>query len=225
MEIDALQKIVYGISHDFGAPLRSVTQFSQLLKRRVSDKLDEKELAWLGIIAEQGSHAQKMLEQILVYSRLSEIKIKSENIDTGKEIKKILSKSSNFKLAEMTMTEPFPLINMSKEVFSKIMTNIISNALLYHPKTDHHRPRILITADKENDKNTICVEDNGLGVSKEQMSLLTIPFKRMQKSEDYPGMGMGFAFCERLTMLYGGSITFSKSELGGLAVSYCLPQN
>ncbi len=60
------QELVHGISHDMGAPIRSVVQFSQLLQNRLGERLDEKETYWLRLINESGLKVQKMIDAMLV---------------------------------------------------------------------------------------------------------------------------------------------------------------
>jgi len=63
------------------------------------------------------------------------------------------------------------------------------------------------------------VEDNGIGVTENLWPVLTTPFKRMQSDTDYPGIGMGLTYCDRIAELNGTDLTFGLSALGGLAVT------
>ena len=69
-----LKYLIDAISHDMGAPLRAVVQFSRLLIEDVSDRLDDEQQHWLQLINENGDKAQAMLSALQRYSKLGALK-------------------------------------------------------------------------------------------------------------------------------------------------------
>ncbi len=218
-----VQKMVHGISHDMGAPLRAVVQLSQMLKKRVADRLDERESYWLQLIEESGSHAQKMIEALLIYSRLTTQR-KPDEPFLIKEIVEQAICELNSQIEEGSTSikiegEWFEFTGC-EEQWLLMFTSLIKNALLYQPKDIDHKPCIIICSKKIAGRIQISVEDNGIGVQENLWSVLTTPFKRMQSEEDYPGIGMGLTYSERVAELHGGSLNIGNSSLGGMSVTY-----
>lgn len=215
-------KLVHGISHDMSAPLRAVVQLTQMLKKRVGDKLDEKETYWLQLIEDSGCHAQKMIEALLVYSRLGNNNEPESEFLLKESIEKIIHEQNDQiqKIsAEVRIEGDWPLISGNEARWQQYFSHIVSNALLYQPKQADHKPVVIIRGTPTNTGFTITVEDNGIGVTENLWPVLTTPFKRMQSDTDYPGIGMGLTYCDRIAELNGTDLTFGLSALGGLAVT------
>lgn len=219
----SVQKMVYGISHDMGAPLRAVVQFSQMLKNRVGDKLSEKENYWLQLIEESGCHAQKMIEALLIYSRLTTHRPADSQFSLSQPLKQALADLNNIiesKSAIIEISGDWPEYTGCEEQWVMYFNYIIHNAVHYQPKDTEHVPQISIQCLQTNKKIRISIDDNGIGVKENLFDVITTPFKRMQSEKDYSGTGMGLSYCDQIAELHGGEIRFEQSSLGGLSVIY-----
>lgn len=223
---EGIQKIVYGISHDMSAPLRAVVQFSQLLKNRLSDRLDEKETYWLQLIEENGSHAQKMIEALLTYSRLSTENLPEESFLLQDVLHRSLSKLDaqiTEQSANIVVEGDWPGVLGCEQHWFKLFSEVLRNALLYQPKEINHKPQVTIRCEQSPGQVLVCIEDNGIGVKNTMLDVITTPFKRLHAEQDYPGIGMGLSYCERIAELLGGQLEIVTSASGGLAVTYSGP--
>ncbi len=225
-EEDSEREFVYSISHDMGATLRSIIQFSQLLSVRLSDRLDEKETYWLQLIRENGLKAQKMVDTLLVYSRLSSQKMPDSKLNLHDLLRRVLHTHNDeiekIKASIVISNRLTDIVGCEEHLFL-LLSSLIENALLYQPKDKQHNVKLHISCNQINGMLQICVEDNGIGVPEAYWPRLTLPFKRMQAEEDYPGLGMGLAFCKQITKLHGGALSFGLSSMNGFAVIYREP--
>ncbi|WP_428240601.1 sensor histidine kinase [Gynuella sp.] len=219
---DDLQKLVYGISHDMGAPLRTVVQFSNLLTQSLADRLTEKELYWLQLIQEAGLHGQQMVESLKKYSRLVTQVQAPTTFSLQQLIDEILVtlRGTFFQTARIELPESAPDIFGVREHWFLALSEVLKNAFQYQPQKDDHMPVVRIGCRMNGTELSVTTESNGLEVADNQWEKLTVPFKRMQRHEDYPGIGMGLAYCERIARLNNGWLQFSRSDLGGLAVTF-----
>ncbi|MET1254758.1 sensor histidine kinase [Aliikangiella maris] len=226
---DEFQQMVYGISHDLGAPLRSVVRLSQLLQDRVKDKLDEKEKYWLDLIINGGEQAQAMIDGLLTYSRLINHVADIDSVNLTEIIAKVADKEiEKFYQAYIQSARN---INFQYESENFVVTgvyhhwllliqSIVENATLYQPLDSEQDLNVICTLSMKEQRLILCVEDNGIGVSDEQKKYITRPFMRGQSPQDYPGIGMGLAFCQRIAKINDGELRFEDSPLGGLKVIY-----
>jgi len=60
---------------------------------------------------------------------------------------------------------------------------------------------------------TLCVKDNGIDISKENIGKIFNLFARLNKQSDFKSTGIGLNHCEKIVNLYNGEITV-QSELG-----------
>ena len=97
--------------------------------------------------------------------------------------------------------------------------NIIRNAIYYG------KDRVEVEISSSKDSLYISVSDNGSGVPDSELNDIFRPFYRVSTARDRNsgGAGLGLAITESAIRQHNGSITASKSELGGLKVLIELP--
>jgi signal transduction histidine kinase len=67
----------------------------------------------------------------------------------------------------------------------------------------------------------LTIDDDGPGLSQEQISHVLQPGQRLDEST--PGFGFGLSITRELAELYGGTLGFDRSPAGGLRVRLALP--
>lgn len=70
----------------------------------------------------------------------------------------------------------------------------------------------------------VYVEDNGRGIARENIQLLTEPFYREDKSRSrkFGGAGLGLALCKEIAKLHGTELSFESEKNKGTRVSFSL---
>jgi signal transduction histidine kinase len=103
----------------------------------------------------------------------------------------------------------------------QVVGNLISNALRYVPEGG----RVWVEVRRENGSISISVNDNGPGVSEEELPRLFYRFWRGDKSRTRTsgGAGLGLAIARQLVEAQGGRISASNLPGGGLQVKCEFP--
>ncbi len=97
----------------------------------------------------------------------------------------------------------------------EMLGNLMDNACKWA------KNRVLIECSSQDTRLQIRVEDDGPGIAEaEYKSVLRRGYKL---DESKPGHGQGLGIVNDIAALYGGSLTLSRSELGGLRVELDLP--
>uniref|UniRef100_UPI0027E2B188 sensor histidine kinase n=1 Tax=Prevotella sp. TaxID=59823 RepID=UPI0027E2B188 len=104
--------------------------------------------------------------------------------------------------------------------FEQAITILIDNAVKYSPVNKE----IQVTIKALEDEMLVQVQDNGEGISKEDIEHIFERFYRVDKgrSRKMGGTGLGLAIVKNAVILHGGSISVKNNEGGGLAFDFTL---
>jgi len=103
---------------------------------------------------------------------------------------------------------------------TRLLQNLLVNALRYSHSCVHISFMVLDTGYQ------LVVEDDGLGIEKQYWDSIFQPFQRVDSSRNKKlgGYGLGLAIVERIANMHEGSISLSRSELGGACFTLTWPK-
>jgi light-regulated signal transduction histidine kinase (bacteriophytochrome) len=219
-----LEQFVYVASHDMQEPLRMISSYTQLLGKRYKGKLDSDADEFIGFAVDGASRMQKMINDLLIFSRVTPRGKDFEPVD----LEKVLSDAiDNLKIAieenKATIThDPLPKVMADEPQMVRLLQNIIGNAIKFHGQEP---PIIHVGAKEEMEEWAISVKDNGIGIDKKFFDHLFIVFQRLHTRDQYPGTGIGLAVCKKTVERHGGRIWVeSEGEGKGSAFTFTLPK-
>jgi light-regulated signal transduction histidine kinase (bacteriophytochrome)/HAMP domain-containing protein len=217
-----LKQFAYAVSHDLQEPLRGISAYSQLLKKRYAGKLDEDADEFIGYISDGADRMQRLIKAVLSYSRAGApggepasvvdcnmaLAGALENLDTA-----IGDSGAEVDVARL------PFVRAHEVAVTQLFQNLIGNAIKYSGPA---KPAIRISAERTGSTCTFRVSDNGIGISPEHHQRIFRIFKRAHAS-GYPGEGVGLAICSKIVEQYAGRI-WVESEAGkGADFYFTLP--
>ncbi len=217
-----LEQFAYIASHHLQEPLRTISSFTQLLAMRYKDKLDKEVDKFMYHIVDGASRMQRMIEDMLEYSRVDVAKKTFEPIDFEDIFMQVMT---NLKVAieqnEAIVThDPLPAVTADATQMVQLFQNLLSNAIKFRSK---EKPRIHISARKKENDWIFSVRDNGIGISPKFFGHLFQLFQRNHSRSEYPGTGIGLAICRKIVERHGGNI-WAESEVGkGSTFYFTLP--
>ncbi|MEZ4987564.1 MAG: ATP-binding protein [Saprospiraceae bacterium] len=104
----------------------------------------------------------------------------------------------------------------------QLFQNLISNSLKFVQSDT--QPLISVVFEKESRGQVqIAVQDNGIGIPKEDQNRVFELFSRLHSSKDYAGSGVGLAACQKIIQHHGGHIWLTSEEGAGTRVHLLLP--
>ena len=212
-------------AHELRTPLTSIQGFSEILLNKKN--LTKKEIKrFLTYINDQAVNLASIVNDLLDISRIESGKgysLHKVTCDINEMINEIISyydKQENkhtFKISLSSKTEESFL---DKDKIEQILKNIIDNAIKYSPKGDEIR----ITGIKENNDFKVSVQDQGIGMTSQQVDKIFDKFYRVDTSDSAPkGTGLGMTIVKYLVEVHGGKVCV-ESEIGrGTTVSFAIP--
>lgn len=207
----------------WGAPLRGVAQFSKLLQKTATNKLNEQERYWFELVQMNGEQAQQMIAALLTYSRLYSQKQPDREFYLEGLVQSVLKKLNPASVTiSVDIADNIPSLMGCYEHWFILLEQLLQNAILYQPADSDHQPHIQISLSLKQDQLSLAVEDNGIGVTDSSLEDLTQPFKRLQLDKEFPGLGMGLTYCQRIAQLQDGHLVFTNSPSGGLIATFSI---
>lgn len=113
------------------------------------------------------------------------------------------------------------LLYYDTDKLDKILYNLLSNALKYTPE----KGTVSVSVTEEKEQCCIIIEDDGIGIPKEQQAMLFRRYMRATNAVNYqiPGSGVGLMLVYQLVKLHRGKIEVDSEEGAGTAVRTWLP--
>lgn len=212
-----LEQFAYVASHDLQEPLRMITSFLQLLSQRYEGKLDSDADEFIGFAVDGASRMQELINDLLIYSRVSRKAKKFENINTESTLIQAIFNLKVYleeKNANITY-DNLPVVYGDYNQFIQLFQNFIANSIKY----SINDPVIHICAEKKDEYWIFQIKDNGIGIDPKHHDRIFRIFQRLHRSGEYDGTGIGLAICKRIIERHGGDI-WVDSKLGNGAIFY-----
>jgi len=217
-----LEQFAYVSSHDLQEPLRKITIYSQMLSEKTgnADPLINK---YTESISSSAYRMQKLIDDILAYSRLSKNEGSRVAVDLKKTIDAILVDleiSIQETQAQITIG-PLPVVVGHPTQLYQLLQNLLRNAIKFH---GNDPLRIDIRAEKKGEAWVISIRDNGIGIDPKYSDKIFNVFYRLHPRSKYPGNGIGLALSKRIVEQHGGRIWFESNTGGGVVFFFTLPE-
>lgn len=204
----------HAMSHDLKEPIRNISSYVSLIKRRGQTE-NSKTNEFLDFINKSTESMKTLVDDLLVYSKVNHEQVVLESINLSDQIQEILPnfqyqiESKNVKIE----VDNLPVIQGNKQLLKILFHNLISNAIKFQPKKETHIPTIKIKSDSK--KNHIIFSDNGIGIDKDYIKNLFIPFKRFHRKSEYDGSGLGMSICLKIMEKHGGKLSLVETSKNG----------
>ncbi len=218
-----LERFAYIASHDLREPLRMVTNFTQVLGKRYSGKLDEDADQIINFAVDGAKRMDALIQDLLNYSRVG----KAEKVLEITDCEVIFDETlSNLQLliqetGTIVTRHPLPKVMAYPAQLTLLFQNLIDNAIKYR---SNKPPEINIGAKLNGNKWLFWVRDNGIGIDPKYFERIFFVFQRLHTIKDYPGTGIGLAICQKIVDLHQGEI-WVNSEVGkGSTFYFTIPR-
>lgn len=206
---DELEQFIYTCSHDLTEPLRMVSVFTQLFKRKYEGAIDKDADEYINFICEGATRMNTLISSLLVFFTIGKEKQPPAPVDCNQVLDSILAVMRDEIEKHKVKIEygELPVVMGKRSHFIQLLQNIIDNAIKFNG-TGH--PVISIKAEKRVFDWLFSISDNGIGIDQNYQSKIFSVFKRLHARNVYEGMGMGLAICKKIIDYNKGEIWFES---------------
>lgn len=167
----------------------------------------------------------KLIRNLLDVTRITEdqLILKRETFDLNELITEVTHdlRMTTKKHEIITELEEVKPVTGDKERTSQVIVNLLSNAIKYSPGAD----KILIKTSATDAEVTVCVQDFGIGISKEMQKKLFKRFFRVtdETTSAFPGLGLGLFIATEIVRKQNGRIWVESAPNEGAAFCFTMP--
>ena len=217
-----LGQVAYIASHDLQEPLRTITNFVNLLQKQYKTKLDANADEYLSFINEGTVRMQTLVKDLLDYSRIGNDK-KLMAIDCKLEVENVL-KDMTSSITENNAEVNVGCLPVIEGYFELqyLFQNLIHNAIKYRKKDV--APVININAEDSGNEWTFSVKDNGIGIEEIYHNRIFTIFQKLHSHKEYEGTGIGLAHCKKIADLHHGKIWLTSEPGKGSTFFFTIPK-
>jgi PAS domain S-box-containing protein len=219
----SLGEITASMAHEFNNPLGIVMGFAQDLMSELEPT--DPHHRYLKIIDEETKRCQKIIQELLQFSRPSAAELRPTQIE------KVIEKTTHLvenrlyqqkiELA-LDIDSELPLVQADAQQLEQVLINIYLNAVDAMPQGGKLAVHAKLPPPSNGDQPVLVVSiaDTGYGIEEENQGKIFLPFFTAKKTK---GLGLGLPICERIIKNHGGNIEFRSVAGEGTTFKIYLP--
>jgi signal transduction histidine kinase len=232
-DIEAFKKDLAGILshgfHDLRLPLTSIRGYSDMLGTPGMGELNAMQQQFLATVRVNARRLESLLMDVSDLSKiyLGTLKITAK-MDMFKNISMMLEKANRPLADELGKTLNFevpsglPILNVDAEILAKALNKLVENAVRYTPAEGG---QVNVVASGDGNMLKIVIQDNGIGMTPEELGKLGTPYFRSDNEIvlAFKGSGLGIPIAYSLIQLLGGTVDVVSEPGQGSAFTVSLP--
>lgn len=207
-----LESFSYSVSHDLRAPLRAIEGFAIALREDYGKSLDSTANDYLNRISSAAVRMNRLVQDLLNYSRLSRIDLAPEPVDLRSAVEAALVQVDERDLVEVNVP-PGCKVLAHQATLVQVLLNLISNGLKF--REPEAKPHVQVNAKSVGKNVRVSVADNGIGIDPAHQERIFQVFERLHGADSYPGTGIGLAIVKRGIERMGGKVGLDSKPGNG----------
>ena len=222
---EQLEQFVHSASHDLKAPLRTITSFSNLLSKELSNQdVPDKIHQYLQFIIEATEGVNNLVGNLLEYAKVGS----NNSVEIAVDLNKVLAtvkRNLHSLLADNKgelIIDSLPNITATPHHMIQLFQNLIGNAIKFKKK--EVAPIVKVSCEEQKDRFVFTIADNGIGMSEKGKKKIFQAFQRLNNAKDYKGSGLGLSICKTIIETMEGEIWVESEQDVGSTFFIAVPK-
>ena len=226
----SLGKLAAVVAHEINNPMAGILTYAKLCTKQLSSEPKDKDIQDsvdnLKMISSEAKRCGDMVKNLLLFSKKRYEDMSRHDIrpiiDRSMELARASNKTANISLDIEINTTNTHLMCDPNDIQQMLMILLI-NSVEAVPK-DNGKILVRLSDQDEGQQLRIEVIDNGVGISKEDLTHIFEPFYTTKKSEENTGLGLSVAY-RIVVVRHGGEISVDSRLNEGTTFTIDLPVN
>ncbi len=217
------------VSHELKTPLHSIKGFVEIIRMGKAGPITDLQADFLTTVKEQTQVLQRMIDDLLVFSRLEtgRLRLHIEDVSLAAiaagVVQKLtpLAEEKSLHL-ETRIPDDFPDVEGDYMRLEQVLTNLVENAIKFTPAGG----RVLIDGQDLGERVRVWVADTGIGIPESERERIFDRFYQVDASERraYRGAGLGLTICKHIVLRHHGHIWVESAPGEGSTFYVELPK-
>ena len=216
-------------SHELRSPLSNLQWVTEMLESERMGDLGEDQMDYFRMVKENVVRMQKLISDLVTVSRIQdeELALQPQEVSLEQLTRRVLSEFEFFSNAEgveieIEVEQDLPKAKADRSQLKMVIENLLDNAIRYT-----EQGTVEITISQEGDKVQFKIEDDGIGVPKEDQKYVFNKFFRSKNAAEYQvrGTGLSLYIARQIIEQSGGKIWFESEQGRGTTFWFTLPIN
>ncbi len=223
--VAGMQEVTDNIAHDLRSPIARIRTAAELALHGVKDPAE-----YTAVMGHTIRECDRLLSLVETMLFISEIESgtrasRKEDVDLAFLVHEAcdlfqpLAEDKRIALSVQQST-PTCLISGEPSTLQRMIANLLDNALKYTAEGG----RVTVRLEALPNEAILVIEDNGIGISRENLPRIFDRFYRCDKSRHQRGTGLGLNLARAIIMEHGGNIHITSQYGQGTVVTVRLPQ-
>lgn len=219
--VEELEKFSYSISHDLRAPLRSMQSFAYFVGEDFGEILPEEGKEYLRRIITAAERMDRLIQDVLSYSRLSRTDIPLRPISLRPLIQSIVETYPQFHdhLPRIHIAPTLPTVRANEAALTQVISNLLGNAIKF--SRDGAELEVRIWAEVDGGKAKLYVADKGIGIAPAHFERIFGVFQQIGAVRG--GTGIGLAIVKKAVERMNGQVGVVSQPGHGSTFWFTLP--
>lgn len=208
------QDFTANVSHELKTPLTAISGYAELIENGMVEK--EQQIHFATEIRRNAQRLLSLINDIIKLSELdsSEAQQGFEQLDLYglvKDCMENLQMNAEQRKVALNFDGTDCMVRGNRQLLTELIENLCQNAIRYN----NEGGTVNVTVHKLGGKTVLTVEDNGIGIPKDQQERVFERFYRVDKSrsKETGGTGLGLAIVKHIVELHDAGLTLD-SEVG-----------
>ncbi|MWV44170.1 sensor histidine kinase [Paenibacillus sp. HJL G12] len=215
------------ISHDIKTPLASIQGYAEMMKDKDYQFSVDEMRDYAEIIERKSLYLKAVIEDLNLSTRLKnkELTLNAKNVNIVSLVRNAVIDTLNDaryakRNIEFQCHEETIKMDVDEILLRRAISNLLYNAIVHNDEA----VVIQVYVEKKGATASICVEDNGKGIRKEELERIFDRYYRgTNTGELHKGSGLGMAITHDIVKAHGGEINVSSKLHQGTTFEIRLP--
>ncbi|MFC6999309.1 sensor histidine kinase [Rufibacter roseus] len=215
-----LDQFAYVVSHDLKAPLRAINNLAEWIAEDLETQ-DPDIIHNIKILRGRVQRMENLINGILDYSKVGRKNLPQVPFSVREVMQETIENLSPPASFVFSVPQDLPTIVGERTLFYQVCSNLFSNSVKYHHKTEGH---IQIRCTELEDFYQFEVQDDGPGIPKEFHTKVFGIFQTMEARDVKESTGVGLAIVKKIIEEKGGSIWIDSERGEGSTFVFTWPK-